>query len=47
MTGNVSDDSVVFELTEAKEYTVVAGKKEVNVKVHPAESDTKADTPIS
>lgn len=47
VTGNVSDDSVVFELTEAKEYTVVAGKKEVNVKVHPAESDTKTDTPIS
>lgn len=47
VTGNVSDDSVVFELTEARDYTVVAGKKEVKVKVHPAESDTKADTPNS
>ncbi len=47
VTGNVSDDSVVFELTEASEYTVVAGKKEVKVKVHSAESDTKADTPNS
>ena len=33
VTGKVSDDSVVFELKEAKTYTVVAGKKKVSVDV--------------
>ena len=44
VTGNVSDDSVVFELKEAKTYTVVAGKKKVSVDVQNVKPDTKTDT---
>ena len=42
--GKVSDDSVVFELKEAKTYTVVAGKKKVSVDVQNIKPDTKTDT---
>lgn len=44
VTGKVSDDSVVFELKEAKTYTVVAGKKKVSVDVQNIKPDTKTDT---
>ena len=44
VTGKVSDDSVVFELKEAKTYTVVAGKKKVSVDVQNVKPDTKTDT---
>lgn len=44
VTGKVSDDSVVFELKEAKTYTVVAGKKKVAVDVQNIKPDTKTDT---
>ena len=44
VTGNVSDDSVVFELKEAKTYTVIAGKKKVSVDVQNVKPDTKTDT---
>ena len=44
VTGKVSDDSVVFELKEAKTYTVIAGKKKVSVDVQNVKSDTKTDT---
>lgn len=43
VTGKVSDDSVVFELKEAKTYTVVAGKKKVSVDVQNIKPDTKTD----
>lgn len=42
--GKVSDDSVVFELKEAKTYTVIAGKKKVSVDVQNVKPDTKTDT---
>lgn len=44
VTGKVSDDSVVFELKEAKTYTVIAGKKKVSVDVQNVKPDTKTDT---
>ena len=44
VTGKISDDSVVFELKEAKTYTVVAGKKKVSVDVQNIKPDTKTDT---
>ena len=44
VTGKVSDDSVVFELKEAKTYTVIAGKKKVPVDVQNVKPDTKTDT---
>lgn len=44
VTGKVSDDSVVFELKEAKTYTVIAGKKKVSVDVQNIKPDTKTDT---
>lgn len=44
VTGKVSDDSMVFELKEAKTYTVVAGKKKVSVDVQNIKPDTKTDT---
>lgn len=36
ITGKVSDDSVVFELSTAKTYSVVAGKKTIDVIVNPS-----------
>ncbi len=45
VTGKVSDDSVVFELKEAKTYTVVAGKKKVSVDVQNIKPDTKQTQP--
>ena len=44
VTGKVSDDSVVFELKEAKTHTVIAGKKKVSVDVQNVKPDTKTDT---
>ena len=44
VTGKVSDDSEVFELKEAKTYTVIAGKKKVSVDVQNVKPDTKTDT---
>lgn len=44
MTGKESDDSVIFELNEAKTYTVTAGKKTVEVEVKKAETKTATDT---
>ena len=44
VTGKVSDDSVIFELKEAKTYTVIAGKKKVSVDVQNVKPDTKTDT---
>lgn len=43
-TGKESDDSVIFELKEAKTYTVTAGKKTVEVEVKKAETKTATDT---
>ena len=43
-TGKESDDSVIFELNEAKTYTVTAGKKTVEVEVKKAETKTATDT---
>lgn len=45
VTGKVSDDSMVFELTKSDKYIVVAGKKNVEVDVQDAGFDTKPDTP--
>ncbi len=45
VTGRVSDDSVVFELTKADKYTVVAGKKKVEVDVQDAKPDAQTDVP--
>jgi hypothetical protein len=45
VTGKVSDDSMVFELTKSDKYIVVAGKKNVEVDVQDAWFDTKPDTP--
>lgn len=45
VTGKISDDSVVFELTKADKYTVVAGKKKVEVDVQDAKPDTQTDVP--
>lgn len=44
VTGKESDDSVIFELNEAKTYTVTAGKKTVEVEVKKAETKTATDT---
>lgn len=44
VTGKVSDDSVIFELTKVDKYTVVAGKKNVVVEVQDAKSGTKTET---
>lgn len=44
VTGTESDDSVIFELNEAKTYTVTAGKKTVEVEVKKAETKTATDT---
>ena len=44
VTGKESDDSVIFELNEAKTYTVTAGKKTVEVEVKKAEAKTVTDT---
>lgn len=44
VTGKESDDSVIFELNEAKTYTVTAGKKTVEVEVKKAEIKTATDT---
>lgn len=44
VTGKESDDSVIFELNEAKTYTVTAGKKTVEVEVKKAETKTTTDT---